>query len=79
MDSELGRSYQSEFAQNDLPFDEQSEQIWTRRAKEPGRAWSAFVVYCDMPPSQRNIAAAPRNPVQQIPPKTLKLIPPFRR
>lgn len=61
MEPEVGRAYQSEFAQDDLPFDEEVEQIWTRRSKEPGRAWSAFVVYRDLPPSQRTVAAAFRS------------------
>lgn len=54
----MGAPFQSEFAQDDLPFEEPVPQIWTRRSKEPGRAWSAFVVYRDLPPSARTLLAA---------------------
>ncbi|MFN7938357.1 MAG: hypothetical protein U0R19_33830 [Bryobacteraceae bacterium] len=54
----MGREFQSEFAQSDLPFDSETEQVWTRRSKEPSKAWSAFVVYRDMLPSKRGLTAA---------------------
>lgn len=61
----MGREFQSEFAQEDLPFDVEVEQVWTRRSKEPSKAWSAFVVYRDMVPSKRTLTAASRLWYQQ--------------